>query len=1083
MYKTSLITILLLFLYSIVLIPQTRYFPVSNYNTRSYGYGEGTIWSVAQDKRGMIYAGTANGVLEFDGHTWKFIKVKDGAWILSLAVDPSGLVLVGSQGEFGYLAPDNSGSLFYHSLSNYLGENSKYFGNIWKIHITGFGSVYQAEERLFICNDSIIKEIVPETSFHLSFYTNDTLYVRERGIGLMKYANDNLVTASAEQIFRDYGIFAMLPYDNKTLIVTQEKGLWVYERTGRIDQLELNQSEFIDNQIYGGIVLKDGCMAFNTLKNGVLITDLTQNKQTIINNSCDIASNKVNHIMQDMRENIWLATDKGISIIDYSSPLSYYKEKSGLSGNVRSIIRFNGKLFIGTSEGLFVQNPVISNNNINQFVPVNNFRAEVLNMVVAENDLLVSTINGFYNYSDNRMIRISNLYGHCIYYSKKEKMFILGGNKGIEIFKKEKDFKLIKRINEITENIISVKENKSYNNGLELWFGTSYQGLMRLRIDDKLNYRIEHFSESEGLPRDWILPFEYEGKVLFGTQIGLFSFKEDTIRLRSNSAENDSLHVVTYFQHYKLSDFNLFLPVYNLTDAEDKIWLSVDNEIKYIDKEHNNQLVYQPFLGIRFGKINTFYPDGNTGICWIGAEDGVIRYDESYQKDYEFPYYCFIRKAKCGVDSVLFNGTFFSMDNRKHQVIEFGQTDDSKPVLPYKLNFISFEFAAPFFREGNNLLYSNKLEGLDTTWSGWTSNVSKEYTNLSEGKYKFIVKAKNLFGVESRECYYSFVILPPWYRTIWAYILYFLLLSLVIIIAVKLGQLRLQAKNRILELKVQQRSAQIQKQKDEIEKQKDKIEKQNILIKESIRYAQHIQQAVQPLKIFIDEIVPDYFIFLKPCEIVSGDFYWIGRKNNLTLVAAVDGTGHGVPGAFINMLGIALLNEILSNLKPEEVAADIILNTLRKKVIKTLHQRGEEGEIHDGMDLALCIFDFDNLRLQYSGAYNPLYLFRNEILTEIKADSMPIGIHVNDTIPFSNNTISLEKNDIIYIFSDGYVSQFGGPDGNEKFKRKKFKDLLSEIHTKPLQEQQEILETRFNEWKGSQEQTDDVLVIALRIPT
>jgi serine phosphatase RsbU (regulator of sigma subunit)/ligand-binding sensor domain-containing protein len=1082
MYKTSLITILLVFINSIVIFSQTRYFPVTNYNTRSYGYGEGTIWSVVQDKRGLIYAGTANGVLEFDGHSWRFIKVKDGAWVLSLAADPSGRILVGSQGEFGYLTPDNSGSLFYHSLSDYLSENSRYFGNIWKIHVTGFGSVYQAEEKLFICNDSVIKEVLPETSFHLSFYVNDTLYVRERGIGLMKFSNGTLAAVSTEQAFRDYGIFAMLPYENKILIVTQEKGLWIKESSGKTYQLKLPHPEFVNNQIYGGLCLRDGSLAFNTSNNGVLITDLSHDKYIIINKNCDIASNKVNDIVQDSRENIWLATDKGISIIDYSSPLSYYKEKSGLSGNVRSIIRYKGKLYIGTSEGLFVQNPVISENSINQFLALNNFRAEVRDMILVEDNLLLSATDGFYNYSGDRIIRITDLYGTCIYYSEKERLLILGGNKGIEIFKKETNFKLVKRINEITENIISVRENKSFNNGLELWFGTSYQGLIRLRIDDNLNYRIERFAESEGLPQDWVLPFEYEGNVLFGTQTGLFTYKEDTINLGSDASGNDTIHIVTYFQHYKLSDFNLFLPVYNLTDTKDKVWLSVDNEIKYIDKTNNNQLVYKPFMGIRIGKINTFYPEENTRICWIGAEDGLIRYDESYQKDYAPQYYCFIRKVKCGTDSVLFNGTFSGRDNNGHQVIEFGQNEDSRPVIPYRFNSISFEFSAPIFSEGSNLLYSNKLEGLDTTWSEWTSNASKEYTNLREGKYKFIVKAKDISGAESRECYYSFIIRPPWYRTIWAYFLYFLLLCLIIIVSVKLGRLRLQAKNRILELKVQQRSAQILKQKDEIENQKNKIEHQNILIKESIKYAQHIQQAVQPLKIFIDEIVPDYFIFLKPCEIVSGDFYWIGRKNNLTLVAAVDGTGHGVPGAFINMLGVALLNEILHNLKPEEVAADTILNTLRKKVIKTLHQRGEEGEIHDGMDLALCVIDFDNYQLQYSGAYNPLYLFRNHSLTEIKADPMPIGIHVNDTIPFTNNTLLLEKNDMIYIFSDGYVSQFGGTDGNEKFKRKNFKDLLAEIHAKPLKEQQEILENRFNEWKGSQDQTDDVLVIGLRIP-
>ena len=268
-------------------------------------------------------------------------------------------------------------------------------------------------------------------------------------------------------------------------------------------------------------------------------------------------------------------------------------------------------------------------------------------------------------------------------------------------------------------------------------------------------------------------------------------------------------------------------------------------------------------------------------------------------------------------------------------------------------------------------------------------------------------------------------------------------------------------------------------------KQIKKIRAANILlayqkkqITDSIEYASRIQTAILPPGDYISKIIPEHFILYKPRDIVSGDFYWITHKDGKIVIAAVDCTGHGVPGAFMSMLGFAFLNEIVN--KETELKANSILNQLRDYVKASLHQTGKEGEAKDGMDIALCIIDPDNFKMQYSGAYNPLYLIRNQEFISLKADRMPIGIHIIEKGSFTNHEIDIQKGDIVYIFTDGYIDQFGGPK-SRKFKLKPFKELLISIKDKPMSEQKEILETEFAKWKGNHEQIDDVLVMGIKI--
>jgi serine phosphatase RsbU (regulator of sigma subunit)/HAMP domain-containing protein len=283
---------------------------------------------------------------------------------------------------------------------------------------------------------------------------------------------------------------------------------------------------------------------------------------------------------------------------------------------------------------------------------------------------------------------------------------------------------------------------------------------------------------------------------------------------------------------------------------------------------------------------------------------------------------------------------------------------------------------------------------------------------------------------------------------------------------------------RSLERKVMERTEEVVRQKSEIENKNEELEILYKQVTDSIHYAKRIQEAILPPSALIDQILPNSFVLFKPKDIVSGDFYWIEKKNGLTYFAAVDCTGHGVPGAFMSLVGHNILKDIISNtnvIKPSE-----ILDKLREGVINTLHVSNSGTQSKDGMDITLCCINFDTLELQYAAAYNPLCIVRDGELIIYNANKFPIGAFIGEKENFDNITIQLQKNDQLYIYSDGYADQFGGPNG-KKFMVGNFRKLLVQLANKPITEQMGFLKTTLDNWQGDLEQVDDVLIIGLKV--
>jgi len=323
--------------------------------------------------------------------------------------------------------------------------------------------------------------------------------------------------------------------------------------------------------------------------------------------------------------------------------------------------------------------------------------------------------------------------------------------------------------------------------------------------------------------------------------------------------------------------------------------------------------------------------------------------------------------------------------------------------------------------------------------------------------------------------------------------------------------------NRELEQKVKERTEEVVMQKEEIEAQKEEIEAQLDLatlqrdtiirqkdqILDSIRYAERIQSAILPPIEYLSETFTDHFILFKPRDIVSGDYYWTTRQKDKIMIAVADCTGHGVPGAFLSMLGISSMNEIVN--RSGSIRANQILEQLRDFVITSLHQTGSKGETQDGIEIALCVIDTKKMILEYAGANRPMYMIRRKKkdakaavkkkrisghkifvenssheLLHIRADRMPIGIYDQDPIPFTNHEFPLERGDSIYLFSDGYVDQLGGP-SRKTFRSRHFRNLLLDIQEQPMEKQMQVLEEKLESWSGDVEQIDDILVMGIKI--
>lgn len=605
------------------------------------------------------------------------------------------------------------------------------------------------------------------------------------------------------------------------------------------------------------------------------------------------------------------------------------------------------------------------------------------------------------------------------------------------------------------------------------------------------------------------LVFEFDNKIKYGP-LATGNLTEDTegniwfSALPNIYKINKETHDVKFWT----ADYEHDWGASEIKMINKRVWIYGTNGLYKFNPENETFSYYSIEDGLADNNINGIEQD-QLGFLWITSLKGLSKFDindenaESFFKASDLIQYQFIgnhpkfkmpdnqflffttqgvvcfnpnkintRKPNIVINNFTIRGKELELDSLIYQI--------NNITLSYKQNFLGFEFAALDYTAPAKNRYKYKMEGLDEDWIYVdANNRTASYPGLSPGRYTFRVMGSNNDKVWNEVgTYLNITITPPWYKTLTAYLAYIILVVSIIWGYIKIRERNLKEEKRILEQKVKERTAEIVAQKEELAHQKERIEEQHKNITDSIQYAQRIQAAILPSAKQIKDYVDEYFILYRPRDIVSGDYYWTTHNNDITIIVAADCTGHGVPGAFMSMLGIAFLNEIV--LKEGIIEPDQILNRLRQQVMNQLHQTGQDGESKDGMDISLYVIDHKNRKLRFSGAYNPLYIIRNNDVIQLKADRMPIGYHIKKDTPFSMEEIDLQKGDCLYNSSDGYPDQFGGPDGR-KFMSKNFKDLLLSIHQKPMNEQRDILDKAIDDWRGNIEQIDDIIVFGVRI--
>jgi serine phosphatase RsbU (regulator of sigma subunit) len=452
--------------------------------------------------------------------------------------------------------------------------------------------------------------------------------------------------------------------------------------------------------------------------------------------------------------------------------------------------------------------------------------------------------------------------------------------------------------------------------------------------------------------------------------------------------------------------------------------------------------------------------EDKTGNIWIGSVKGLFKLNPSLETN-----------TKIRFKPLLTSFKIFLQDTVIQDNIE----------LPHYLNHINFSFTAVDYRNPESIQYRYILHGLTKIWSTTKSDNGVEFSKLNPGKYTLEVIAVNADGEESESLIYNFTIRPPFYKTWWFLILVNIAAIAAIYFFIKWRISQLEKTKRILEQMVKERTAELQKEKQIVEEQNKLIEEKNKDITDSIVYAKRIQEAVLPGKIILEKYLPDSFVMYYPRDIVSGDFYWFNQIENKFICIVADATGHGVPGAFMSMIGNTAFNEIINEKKI--IVPNQILNNLHN-IVRDALKKDEYavGEIktYDGMDVAVCVYDKSNGILEYAGANRPLLYVEDGEIVEIKPDKISINSPSHPNATFTNNQISIRKRTCFYMFSDGITDQFGGEKG-KKFLTKQVKDIIQENYQLSLPEQFTIFEKRVNDWKSGYQQIDDQLLIGFAV--
>ncbi|MGD2086176.1 MAG: response regulator [Candidatus Aminicenantes bacterium] len=790
---------------------------ICNFTRKDYK-NQSQNWCITQDRRGIIYAANNGGLLEFDGITWREIFIPNNT-VRSLVMDNKGTVYIGGINEIGFLAPDLKGNPKYVSLIDRLEEENRNFSNVWRTYSTKDGIYFWTSKFLFLWDCRQVKVWESKSFFDACFLCRGKLYIRQRGIGLFVMKGNSLELIPGGEGFAAENIYMLAAYDSQRLLFgTKQTGIFIYDGK-KISPFPTAANVYLKEKgLNHGIRLSCGNFALATRQGGLVIIDSYGNLKHIFNKSSGIQDDNVKYVFEDVSGNLWLALGEGITKIEYLSPISIYDDqRSHLPGIVLSVVRHgpNKVLYSGTDRGLYFLAASSSGFN-SEFLLIPGISFPCWDLVSVEKSLLAATDKGVFQIENNKITTIIKNRSFVLYRSQRDGNRIwVGSVSGLVslYFKRERSqWEEEQNFENITSKIRTIIEDSRGN----LWLGILTKGVLNINFpDDGLidNPVVNYYDTSHGLPPGEVHVFMAAGHIMFATERGIFRFDKTT---------KTFLPDVTLGKEFAAGENGK--GVFRIMEGKNKnIWFhSNARNILAIPQPDGTFIINEkPFLRIPLAQVNCIYPDPYYGdhVIWFASADGLIRYDTRVKKNYDLPFHTLIREAVVKGMPLLYDA-----EKYKYKESKGDYWKDNFLVFPYKDRNLRFQFAAPFFEAETQTQYQCYLEGYDDDRTAWSRETWKDYTNLDSGSYTFRVQAKNVYETTGSEAVFQFKVLPPWYKTWWAYLLYTFAAALMVFLVVKWRSWKLVKEKQQLEQIILERTKEIKNKNLQLLEQSKKLE-------------------------------------------------------------------------------------------------------------------------------------------------------------------------------------------------------------------------------------------------------------------
>ncbi len=756
---------------------------IQNFHPQITG-GMAQNWQIIQDTLGMVYSANGSGILQYDGQTWRIIPAPNRGSIRSLALGKDGTVYFGARSDFGYLTADSSGTLRSVSLASRLKPSDHDFDRIRDILATNSGVYFVSQKKLFRWADNRLQVWPAPVPFLRGFLADDVVYLLLKDTGLFKLHNDSLHLLQNGAFFKDKLVYAITtvpkgrnphsPDAHAILIATHTSGLYLYDgRSLKPFQTEVN--DFLqESRIFHVAKLPEGNYAIATLKSGVILIDQAGNFLSQIDKRAGLLSTDVKNIHIDRDGGMWLGLQTGIARVEYGSPLSFFNEQAGLIGSIGSLVRHQGTLYASSSQGVLylasssarvkTDTPHEFHAPASRFKAVSGIKASCWSLLSVDQWLLAATEDGVYQIKKDR--------GRLIPPLQNKKLFALamarsryhanrafaGLIDGVAILERTGDTWShrgeIANTGRRVYNLIEMSPT-------ELWLETRSDVIIRVQFKGKQlqNPVLKYYGPSAGLPA---------GQEIFLVNSGSdFLAYASSQMYRFDEKKDQFVPDTTYWFSFK--EGYLYLS-FLINGERGRTWNEFNGRIMRValrDGPDAYHWLRDPFVKTQSGLIWSFYRDAD-GTIWFGGDDILYRYAPPAKQTTPHPFPALIRRVTTiNSDSTIFGGTL----PPKGLTI---------PAITYRDNALRFECTAISYDSPEANRFQYFLEGFDRGWSRWSTEAKKDYTNLPEGDYVFRVRARNVYGHDSREAVFAFTVLPPWYRTWWAYGLYVLFAGLLL---------------------------------------------------------------------------------------------------------------------------------------------------------------------------------------------------------------------------------------------------------------------------------------------------------------